>query len=159
LPLRVALVDKTGTVPFTQLSAVAAALNLQVGRDLAPIWGVIGTVSALPSPNSIPLGVSPVFLVNNLPPGEGGVHLTQRHNQPYAMVEVGDGWTTAASHEVMEMLVDPGGNRLYASNAIGVVNGRIQDVPGKFEYVVEVCDPSEADQFGYTIDDVLVSDF
>jgi hypothetical protein len=159
LPLRAALVDKTGTLPFEQVSAVAAAINLQVQRDLAPIWGIAGTVSALPGPDHIPLGVCPVFLVKNLPAGEGGVNLTRKHNQPYAKVELGDGWTTAASHEVLEMMVDPTGNRLYASNAIGIAGGRIQDVPGKFEYLVEIADPSEADAFGYTIDSVLVSDF
>ncbi len=80
-------------------------------------------------------------------------------NQPYAKVEVGDGWTIAASHECLEMLVDPSGNRLYASNAVGVLDGRIRDIVGKFEYLVQVCDPSEDAPFSYLIDDVAVSDF
>jgi len=159
LMLRVALVDKTGQVDFSELTAVAAAINVQAQRDLSPIWGVSASVAALPSPRHIPVGVCPVFIVSNLPPGEGGVHLTKKSKQPYALVEIGDGWTVAASHECMEMIVDPSGNRLHASNAIQVQNGRISDGVGKFEYLVEVCDPSEDDPFGYTIDGVLVSDF
>jgi len=155
---RVALVDKTGKVPFEQLSKVAAAINLQVQRDVAPIWNVHGTVSAVPSVDALPVGVSPIMLVDSLPAGEGGVHLT-KHKQPYAMVELGDGWTVAASHECLEMLVDPSGNHLYPSTAIEVANGQIRDAEGKFQYLVEVCDPCEDEPFAYAIDDVTVSDF
>jgi hypothetical protein len=159
LTLRVALIDKTGKIDFTELSAVAAAINVQATRDLAPLWGVSAMVQALPSPKHIPVGICPVFIVDNLPPTEGGVHLTKKNHQPYALVERGNGWSVAASHECMEMIVDPSGNRLHASNAIEIKNGKIVDAVGKFEYVVEVCDPSEDDPFGYTIDGVLVSDF
>ena len=158
LTARVVLIDRTKKVSFEQLSAVAAALNLQVQRDLAPIWQISAAVTASPNSTHVSLGTWPIFIVDNLPPDEGGVHLT-RHHQPYALVELGAGWTIAASHECLEMLVDPSGSRLHASNAVGVVDGRVQDVPGKFEYLVEVCDPSESDAFAYAIDDVTVSDF
>ena len=158
LTTRVGLVDKSGKIAFEELSKVAAAINLQVQRDLGPIWNVRATVSALPSATQIPAGVWPVFIVGKLPPTEGGFHMTQ-HNQPYAKVAYGHGWTIAASHETLEMLVDPSGNRLVASTAVAVVNGSIGDTNGKFEYLVEVCDPSEGEKFAYTIDDVVVSDF
>src|SRR6516225_3912664 len=83
LMLRVALVDKTGNIDFPELTAVSAAINVQAQRDLSPIWGVSATVAALPSPHHIPVGVCPVFIVSNLPPGEGGVHLTKKSKQPY----------------------------------------------------------------------------
>ena len=158
LTTRVALVDQSGKIPFEQLAHAAAAMGLQVQRDLGPIWNIQATVSALASPNAIPAGVWPVFIVAELPPTEGGFHMTQ-HNQPYAKVAVGPGWTIAASHEVLEMLVDPSGSRLVASTAIEVSGKNIRDANGKFEYLVEICDPSEADPFSYTIDDVQVSDF
>jgi hypothetical protein len=159
LTARVVLIDTTGTIGFNTLTAVASALNLQVQRDLAPIWHVSATVTALPDATQVPLGTWPILLVNNLPPDEGGVHLNQ-HHQPYALVEAGGpGWTVATSHECLEMLVDPSGSRTHASNAIGIVDGQVRDVPGKFEYVVEVCDPSEGNDFAYEIDDVSVSDF
>jgi hypothetical protein len=158
LTARIVLIDQTQTISFRRLSEVASALNLQLQRDLSPIWNTHGTVSALPSGSSVPVGTWPIFLVDDLPMAQGGAHMT-RHNQPYAKVAVGEGWTLAASHECVEMLVDPSGNRLHASNAVGVSDGVARDTPGKSEYLVQVCDPSEDAPFAYAIDDVLVSDF
>jgi hypothetical protein len=158
LPIRVGLIDKTGSVNASELTAAAAALNLQVNRDFGPIWHVGATVAAIMDSQHAPPGVWPIFIVNNLPPTEGGIHLT-KHRQPYALVETGPSWTLSASHECLEMLADPSGSRLYASSAIQVKNGEISDAPGKFEYLIEVCDPSENDPFSYLIDGVVVSDF
>jgi hypothetical protein len=158
LTRRVALIDMSETVQFSQLAKVAAAFNLQVQRDLSPIWNVRASVTAVPTLDDLPIGVWPIFIVTNLPPGEGGVHLTQ-HRQPYALVEIGDGWTVAASHECLEMLVDPSGNHVHPSTAIEVKDNQVVDALGKYEYLVEVCDPSEDEPFAYAIDDVTVSDF
>jgi hypothetical protein len=102
-----------------------------------------------------------VFLVAKLPPGEGGVHLDKK-NQPYSLV-IGtpdsNDWTIDASHETIEMLVDPSGNRLQASRAIKIVGNDVQDAPGEFEYLVEACDPCEANQYAYSIQGIAVSDF
>ena len=57
------------------------------------------------------------------------------------------------------MLVDPYGNKLQSSQSIEIVSGKIQDGTGEFEYLVEACDPCEADQYGYPIQGVAVSDF
>lgn len=159
--IQVGLVDTTGTVNADALHAAAAAFNIQVQRDLPQFWSIQATVRLLPNPKKTPVGVWPVRIVNNLPPGEGGVHLDQ-HNQPYALVEVTPGsseWTVAASHEIAEMLVDPYGNRLQASRSIQIVNGKIQDGPGEFEYLVEAGDPCEADAYAYSIQGVAVTDF
>jgi hypothetical protein len=51
-----------------------------------------------------------------------------------------------ASHETIEMLIDPYGNRLQAPTAMWISNGQIVEVDGKFEYLVEACDPCEANQ-------------
>ena len=121
--IQVGLVDKAGTLDPKLVQDAAAALNIQVMRDLASIWDIQATVRYLPDPKTIPVGVWPVFLVARLPPGEGGVHL-DKNNQPYSLV-IGtpnnNDWTIDASHETVEMLVDPGGNRLQTSRAIGIV--------------------------------------
>jgi hypothetical protein len=161
LLIKVGLVDTTKTIDAEKMVAVAAALNVQVTRALPQFWSVSATVSHLPDPNNIPQGFWPVQLVKSLPPGEGGFHLTQ-HNQPYAKVIAtpdSDDWTIDASHETIEMLVDPSGNRLKTADAIGVVKNKIQGVAGQYEYLVEACDPCEADNFGYQIDGITVSDF
>ena len=159
--IRIGLVDTTGAIDATLVQAVAAALNTQVTRDLPQFWNVQATVEYLPHAGKIPAGVWPVRLVNSLPPGEGGFHL-DKHNQPYAEViatPADASWSIDASHETLEMLVDPGGNRMQSSVAIEIVDGKIQDGTGQFNYLVEACDPCEANGYGYTLQGVLVSDF
>jgi hypothetical protein len=161
LPTQIGLVDLTGEADAATLTAVAAALNVQVTRDLPQFWSVSATVDYLPNPHRIPQGVWPVQLVKSLPPGEGGYHMT-KHKQPYAKVIFTPGseeWTVDASHEIVEMLVDPFGSRLQPSLSIHIVNDKIVDGSGKFEYLVEACDPCEADPYTYTIDGISVSDF
>ena len=159
--IQVGLVDKTKAIDPELMQAVAAALTIQVTRDLPQFWNVQATVTYEPNASKIPPGVWPVFLVKTLPPGEGGFHLDQ-HNQPYAKVIASPGsdeWTIDASHETLEMLVDPNGNRLQPSTSIQIENGKIVDGTGQFAYLVEACDPCEADNFAYPIQGVAVSDF
>src|ERR1700722_15857919 len=127
--IQVGLIDKTSKINPALMRSAVAALNIQVTRDLPQFWNVQATVMSLPDGNDIPAGVWPVFLVKQLPPGEGGFHL-DRHNQPYAKVIASpdsDEWTIDASHEIIEMLVDPYGNRLQNSTSIQIVKGKIQD--------------------------------
>jgi len=159
--IQVGLVDTTGALDSALVEAAAASLNTQVMRDLTQFWNVQATVRHLPNPKAIPVGVWPVLLVAKLPPGEGGVHLTKK-NQPYSLV-IGttdsSDWTIDASHETIEMLVDPSGNRLEASRAIKIVGNDVEDAAGEFEYLVEACDPCEANQYAYSINGIAVSDF
>jgi len=159
--IQVGLVDTTGKLDADLVQSVAAALNIQVTRDLPQFWHISATVTYLSSPHKVPAGVWPVQLVKSLPPGEGGFHL-DKHKQPYAKVIAtpqNDGWTIAASHEVLEMLVDPYGNRLQSSVEIEIKGKKIVDGTGQYGYLVEACDPCEDDKFGYTINGVVVSDF
>jgi hypothetical protein len=102
-----------------------------------------------------------VQLVKTLPPDEGGFH-SDKHKQPYSKViasKSDPSWTVDASHEILEMLVDPYGNRMQSSVAIEVVGGKIKDGTGQFGYLVEACDPCEDNSCAYTINGVAVSDF
>jgi hypothetical protein len=155
------LVDVTGQIEVDLVHSAAIALNLQVTRDLPQFWPVSATVMYLPNPDKIPAGVWPVQLVKTLPPDEGGFH-SDKHKQPYAKViasKTDPSWTIDASHEILEMLVDPYGNRMQSSVAIKVVNGKIQDNTGQYGYLVEACDPCEDNSYAYTINGVAVSDF
>jgi hypothetical protein len=159
--IQVGLVDMTGEIDVDLVHSASIALNLQVTRDLPQFWPISATVVYLPNPKKIPAGVWPVQLVRTLPPNEGGFH-SDKHKQPYAKVIATKNdptWTVDASHEILEMLVDPYGNRMQSSVAIEIVGGKIQDGTGQYDYLVEACDPCEANNYAYTINGVAVSDF
>jgi hypothetical protein len=65
--------------------------------------------------------------------------------------KAGVSWTVTFSHELLEFLADPWANR-YAQVYV-------DDNSGPVFCALEVCDPVEADDLGYRIDGVLVSDF
>ncbi len=147
---QVALVSDTTQVGCRQLSVVAAALQKQVMRDFEPLWHIRATVDSFDSLDDIPLGYWPVIVVDDVP-GAAGVHL-DRNGQPLALAEYDEGGALTASHETLEMIADPWGNRLIAGNSTKPDQGRV-------EFLVEVADPPEDAQFGYTVNGILVSDF
>jgi len=147
---QVALVPDDVDVDIKEILRVASALQKQVTRDFAPIWDVKATVDGFATLQQVPLGYWPVMIMQDVQ-GAAGFH-TDKNGQPFAVVEVGDSWSLTASHEVLEMLADPFGNRVLAGPSPKPDQGRV-------EFLVEVCDPSEDQEFAYTVNDVLVSDF
>jgi len=145
-----AIVSEPEVVEPRELTTVAAAVQKQVARDLAPIWNVQGTVSAFTKLEDVPVGYWPIFVLE----GGGSRHGVQQDEdgQPYALVEAGTDWSVSASHEVLEMLVDPAGNRVVAA-------ALVQGDAARVEYLVEICDPCEAGEFGYMVNGIRVSDF
>jgi hypothetical protein len=159
---QIVIVDQTKSIDPALLHAAAVALNQQVTEDLPQYWsGIDAAVSVAPSLSAVPHGAWPVFLVKELPPGEGGYHL-DKHNQPYAKViasAADESWTIDASHETIEMLVDPYGNRMQSSQAIKIEGNGVADSTGTYSYLVEACDPCEANDFAYEISGIALSDF
>jgi hypothetical protein len=145
-----ALVSEIEDHDPSDLARVAAALQRQVTRDFAPIWEVSATLDGFARLEDVPVGYWPMMIVPDVQ-GAAGIHL-DKDGQPYALIEMSDSWSLTASHETLEMLADPFGNRLVPGRSLKRGQGRV-------EYLVEVCDPSEAAEFGYTVNDVLVSDF
>jgi hypothetical protein len=149
---QVALVSETQTVSSSDLGRVSAALQKQAVRDLGPIWEVQSTVDAFSKLEDVPLGYWPVIVRDDInTPGAAGLH-EDKDGQPFALVQASEGWSLTASHEVLEMLVDPFGSRLVAGQSPKRGQGRV-------EFLVEVCDPSEDSSFAYTVNGVTVSDF
>lgn len=149
---QVALVPERVNMPTGELTQVAAALQKQAARDFGPIWSVHATVDAFERLDDVPVGYWPIIVAGDInAPGASGVHL-DRDGQPYALVHFGGSWSLTASHECLEMLADPFGNRLVAGESLKKNQGRV-------EYLVEVCDPCEAIDFAYAVNGVLVSDF
>jgi hypothetical protein len=148
----IALVSHTSEISDDRLAVVGAALQKQATRDLGPIWGVKATVDVFPKLKNVPVGYWPIVIKNKIDDPEAAGYHTTKHGQPFALVAYAEDWTITCSHEMLEMLVDPFGNRLANSDSIIPGQGRAQ-------YLVEVCDPSEDDGFGYTINGEKMSDF
>ena len=140
-----------GEITPADLSHVAAALQKQVTRDFGPVWDVMGTVSPFQRLEDVPLGYWPILVGQENQKG-GGVHLDQ-DNQPFALVDLTDDWTVTASHECLEMLADPFGNRLVTGDSPNPKR------PARVDFLVEICDPCEKPSLGYTVNGVRVSDF
>lgn len=148
----------------TELLRVAAALQTQVVRDFGPIWDVSAVVTPFLSLEDVPPQYCPIVLTNDpLPRGDHGFHLSA-DGRPFALVFRGERWSVTASHELMEMVLDPSGTLTVSGDSLADNNPRcVADPPGYHEqgivdYLLEPCDPvEEAD--GYEIDGVPVSDF
>jgi len=174
LPEHVAIVSLAREIPTRDLMQVAAAVQKQVTRDFSPLWGIAATVSAFPDLESVPSDYRHVVLfgdVNELPdrleallgeqPAEAlieaiesgeiaGIHLTALTRQPFALVSAAGSWPLTVSHETLEMLADPYGNRLVAA-------AHPIDRTRRVSYLLEVCDPCLS--MYYTVNGIPVSDF
>jgi hypothetical protein len=149
---QLALVSESASIGLPDVTRVAAALDKQATRDFAPIWGINASIHAFETLEDVPLGYWPMIVQDDIGfEGAAGIHL-DRDGQPFALITSGDGWSLTASHETLEMLADPFGNRTIAGPSIKTGQGRVS-------YLVEVCDPSEAIEFAYTVNDIVVSDF
>ncbi len=152
LTINLALVSEVEDHDPSDVSRVAAALQRQATRDLGPVWEVEATVDAFPRLEDVPIGYWPMIVRDDIDvPGAAGIHI-DKEGQPLALITMSASWSLTASHEMLEMLADPFGNRVIAGRSPKRDQGRV-------EFLVEVCDPSEAAEFGYTVNDILVSDF
>jgi hypothetical protein len=152
---QLALINKsTFTVDFSQLAAATKSLQTQIDRDLFPIWGAQAQISPLHPQDPIGKNVWPIYILDKSDAGLG-VHLDNQ-GIPFSEVQYDpsswDNTTVTISHEMLEMLVDPYGNRLVQAPDIDPnSDGHL------VSYLVEVGDPCET--FSYNIGGVEVSDF
>ena len=170
----VALVSLTRDISTSHLLQVAAAVQKQVTRDLTPFWGIRANVDAFENLADVPNDYHPVVLFGD--PGEllgqlefeignvnaarmveqfqagniAGVHANAFTRQPFALIQAADNWSVVVSHEVLEMLADPYGNRLIAAR-------HPIDPDERVKYLLEICDPCQT--VGYTVNGWKMSDF
>jgi hypothetical protein len=158
LPHHVALVSDTSAVSFADVSSIAAALQKQATRDFSPVWKVSATVSAFDALESVPIDYWPVIIRDDIDqPGAAGYH-TDDNGQPFSLVQADDQWQLTASHETLEMLADPFGNRTVAGAPPPQAPPPISTLQ-RVLYLVEVCDPCEDPQFAYGVNGHQLSDF
>jgi len=140
-----------------EIESYVEPLQVQVTRDFAPLWGTDAKLSFVPK------GEKPdlnswwlVVLDDSDQAGALGYHDLTSAGLPIGKVfartdkEYSLAISVTMSHELLEMLGDPGINMTTASE-----DG--QGVPVFYAY--EACDACEDDKYGYAINGVTVSDF
>jgi hypothetical protein len=155
--IKVALINESTVLQDNAVEAILPALQKQVSRDLAPAWGVDADLIFIPRGQQPPSGTWWLVVLDS--PDQAGMmgyHDLSNGGLPLgkvfakADIERKLKWTVTVSHELLEMLVDPAIN-LAVFQQPGTTGGKL--------YSCEICDPCEADQYGYEIDGVTVADF
>jgi hypothetical protein len=155
--IKVSVINASTVVADADVKAALPALQTQVHDHFAPAWGIDADLTfvkkkAKPAPGTWWLTI----LDNSDQAGALGYHDVTNDGLPLGKVfaktdqQYGNKWTVTASHELLEMLADPEINLtvfVQPSATQGVL------------YAYEVCDACEADDLGYDIDGVRVSDF
>jgi hypothetical protein len=150
--IQLALVADTPRISRPVAAEVAAAVQRQITRDFAPIWNVEATIDPFGRLEDVPPGYWPILIRDEFA-GMNiiGIHLDDK-GQPFALVRHNPTWSLTVSHEALEMILDPWGNRL-------VPGGSPKPGQGLVEILVEVCDPPGGVAHAYTVNGHLVSDF
>nr|GFB10290.1 hypothetical protein [Tanacetum cinerariifolium] len=135
-----------------KVAQISAALQKQITRDFGPVWSIQATISPFQELHDVPPGYWPIIIRDDISnPDALGYH-TDSNGQPFSLVLATAETSLTCSHECLEMLADPFGNRLIAADSLKPGQGRVL-------YLVEVCDPSEDSQFSYTVNGITVCDF
>jgi hypothetical protein len=143
--IAVAVVNQARSPLGVDLDVLVAALQTQVTRDFAPKWGITCKVQKA---TSIPKGAWAIVILDDPDePNAAGYHDLTPDGLPLSKVFVAAGdVSVTASHELLEMLVDP------------AINSGCQQADQKTWVALEVCDAVE--ETTYKIDGVTaVSNF
>lgn len=148
----IVIANRSTVLTDEQVAKITAALQTQVTRDFYPAWGVTATLKFVGLKDVIPPGALVLYVLDNSDQARAlGYHDVTPAGLPlgkaFVKSDLDNGYqpSVTISHELLEILADP------EINACAQVGRRM--------YAMEVCDPCEADEFGYLIGDVLVSDF
>jgi len=167
-PIPVAVLNKSTGVTDSDVQAIIPALQTQVSRDLAPAWNIDARLSFVAAGQDAPAGSYRLFIcdTSDVPTQDLGYHNAD-YTGPFANVFVlttraaGQNWTVVASHELLEMLVNP-----YASRAAFVpyddramTGSKVNSGLTGTYYDLEICDPVYPEENAYQINGVSVSDF
>lgn len=152
MTVQVAVTNESSVMTDAQIAPIVAALQRQVAEDFGPIWDAYATVKMFPK------GQQPAdwwwlgCFDDSDQAGALGYHDVTPRGLPLGKaflktdIHYGASPSVTLSHELLEMLGDP------------EINMAVQVGASTF-YAYESCDPCEADNLGYQIDGVLVSDF
>jgi hypothetical protein len=156
-PIQISVINASTVLTDNEISPLVNALQQQVTNDFLPAWGVDAEVAQIPTGTTPPAGTWWLTILDDSDQaGALGYHDLTPDGLPIGKVfagtdlKLGTQWTVTASHELLEMLADPNINlTVFVQN----------DQNTGILYAYEVCDACEADNLGYKIDNVLLSDF
>lgn len=151
----VAVLNRCTVLDDTDAKAIVAALQTQVTRDFAKAWGIDGRLSFVPKAKTTGWqGKWNLLLLDTSDEaGALGYHDLTPEGLPLGKVfaktdqAYGQKVSVTASHELLEMLLDPHINLCAEDTKRGVFAA------------YEASDAVEADELGYDIAGVTVSDF
>jgi hypothetical protein len=154
---QISVINESTVLTDAEVTPVVSALQQQVTSDFRPIWGIDAELKMVPQGTQPPAGSWWLAILDDSDQaGALGYHDLTPDGLPIGKVfaasdlKAGTQWSVTASHELLEMLADPNINlTVFVQNA---------NTSGTL-YAYEVCDACEDDSFGYTINNVLVSDF
>src|SRR4051812_18453705 len=98
----IALVNESVNLSANDLAAASAAVQQQVTKDFAPLWGVTATVTPSPGLDSRPAGSWPVIVRDDIGLNVPGVHLSDGETLAFALVLfTGSRWTVGLSQMIL----------------------------------------------------------
>jgi hypothetical protein len=143
---QIVIINQSTACPTATLESYLPALQEQVSRDFAPLWGITAEIAVSEGPMT---SYWPIYVLDRCGiAADLGFHL-DTNNLPNAKVGVLDAQdvnislSSVISHELLEMLADPLTTRLVSV--------------GTNQYMVEVCDPVSSD--AYKIGNIEVASF
>ncbi len=156
--IKIAIVNASTCLTDAEIKNTIPALQTQVSRDFAPVWGIDADLLFFKKGVKIPVDYWQLIVLNNSDQaGALGYHDVTKSGMPLGKVfaktdlENNTSWTITMSHELLEMLGDPDINlTVFVQNE--------KNTGGKL-YAYENCDACEDDSLGYKINGILVSDF
>lgn len=154
--IKIGVINESTVVADSKIAIYTAAIQTQVKRDFARFWGYDADLTFYPKGQKLPPSIWQMIILDTSDQaGALGYHDYTSAGQPIGKVfaksdiDNGSSLPVTISHEVLEMLGDPGINLTALYD-----DGKSQKL-----YAYENCDAVEADNLGYKINGILVSDF
>jgi hypothetical protein len=154
---KIQIINDSRHLKDDEIGAALPAVQTQVHRDFAPVWGLDASLELVEKGRRPDQGAWWITFIDYARHAGGeGNHFLTTSGLPFGRIfvqstkKVAQAWTSALSHELLELLADPDTN---------VVASRGTTKKNSVWHAYEVCDPCADDSYGYKIDGVLVSDF
>lgn len=133
----IAVIPRGFTPDAGRFAQIVHAVNVQVQKDFTPAWHIAASVGYFPRLQDAPPGSSFVLVAPDVKEQEGS-HFSPcaTDEPPFALVSYtnDETWSVLLSHEILEMLVDPG-NQYFESGPDPDNQSR------QAKFLVEICDP------------------